>query len=302
MIMRGCKRTITGGLCVLAGFLLSGCAGTAVDHGDQGPAPPSWLEGLPERTVTAAPGEMVWAVVPELGSEAAAIRTYRLAAVTGAEAVLVDTIGNRYQGVPGALVHPASGFPEAELTVGTAVLADRWDAGKIVGRVARLEAGQVELDYDWNGVTVTGATDAVLVLPAGEGSLVLRWVGYRTPGVGTSAPGPWYKGLCFAESGEKVWISTDGGHVEVVAVGAVKPLADIGRAELAQGDAVAAYSWGHGYRRGVIEEVLEPGLRYTVKLEGGQTRPVFFDSLTAEPTWGSFLAPGGVAPRTDHGL
>ncbi len=288
MIIRGCRRAIAIGLSVLAAFLLCGCGGAAVDSVDQAePAPPGWLAGLPERAVEAAPGEMVWAVVPELGSEAVAIRTYLLEAATGTEAVLVDAIGNRYQGVPGVLVHPASGFPEAELAIGTVVLGDRWDAGKVVGRVARLEDGQVELDYDWNGVTVTGAMDAVMVLPAGEGGLALRWVGYRTPGAedsaGPSPGGPWYKGLCFAESNDRVWISADGGHLEIVARDAVKPLADLGRAELAQGDAVAAYSWGHGYRPGVIEEVLEPGLRYAVKLEGGETRPVFFDSLTAEP-------------------
>ncbi len=262
----------------LALLLMGACNGAVVDHGAAEPQPPSWLAGLPERTVEASPGETVWAVVPELGDDGARIGSYQLESAEGARAVLVDGIGNRYEGVPGALVHPVSGFPEAELALGTAVLADRWDAGGVVGRVSGLEAGRLELAYDWNGVTVTGTMDAVIALPAGEGSLALRWVGYRVEGAAA-----WSKGLCFAESGDQAWISADGGHVEVVAKDAVKPLADLGRGELGAGDAVAAYSWGHGYRPGVIEEVLEPGLRYAVKLEGGETRPVFFDSLTAEP-------------------
>ncbi len=133
-------------------------------------------------------------------------------------------------------------FPEAELAPGTAVFAGRWDDGRIVGRVTGLEDDRVELAYDWNGVTVTSPMDAVIVLPAGEGSLALRWVGYRL-----QAQGVWFKGLCFAESGEQLWISADGGHVDVVARDAVKPLlADLGRVELAAGDAVTACSWGAG--------------------------------------------------------
>lgn len=258
---------------------LSGCQRAAVDGGgDGGPQPPSWLAGLPERAVDSVAGETVWAVVPEPGSEAARLGTYRLESAAGAEAVLVDALGNRFEGVPGALVHSHSAFPEAELAVGAAVLAGRWDAGGVVGRVTGLEGGQVELAYDWNGVTVTSRMDAVMALPAAGDGLVLRWVGYRT-----ADAGGWYRGLCFAESGEQAWIRVDGGHVEVVARDAVKPLADLGRGEFEAGAAVAAYSWGDGYVPGVVEEVLEPGLRYAVRLESGDTRPVFFDSLTAEP-------------------
>lgn len=261
----------------LALLIACGCNGAVDDAG--GPRPPSWLAGLPERAVEASPGETVWAVVPELGNDGARIGSYRLESAEGRQAVLVDGIGNRFESVPGALVHPVSSFPEAELAVGVAVLADRWDADRVVGRVTSLEDGRVELAYDWNGVTVTGSMDAVMALPAADDSLVLRWVGYRPEGDDDS----WFKGLCFAQSGDKLWISTDGGNVEVVGVAAVKPLADLGRVAPATGDAVAAYSWGHGYRSGVVEEVLEPGLRYAVKLEGGETRSVFFDSLTSEP-------------------
>ena len=261
----------------LALVLACGCNGAAVDNrGDAEPGPPSWLASLPERTVTAASGETVWAVIPTPGSEAASLGAYLFESVEGARAVLIDGIDNRFEGVPGALVHPLSSFPEAELAPGAAAFASRWDAGAVVGRVAAVDAGKVELAYDWNGVTVTSALEAVMPLPAADGGLTLSWVGYRA-----GDAGGWSKGLCFAESDDRAWILADGGHVEIVAKGGVEPLVDLGRMELAAGDAVAAYSWGHGYRSGVIEDVLEPGLRYAVKLEGGETRPVFFDRLTA---------------------
>ena len=92
----------------------------------------------------------------------------------------------------------------------------------------------------------------------------------------------WYKGLCFAESSDRAWIRDDGGFARVVDRAAVKALGDLGRGEHAIGAEVSAYSWVGGFRSGVIEEVLEPGLRYAVKLEDGATRAFFFEDLTAD--------------------
>ncbi len=264
---------------VLALLALAGCGGGVEKTRDAGrtEGQPAWLAELPARTVEAAPGETVWAVVPLPGTAAAAVGTFRLEAVAGTRTVLADALGNRTE-VPGALVHPVSAFPEAELEVGSVVLADRWDARKVVGRVADLSAGEVRLAFDWNGVTVTGAMDVAVPLAALGDASPLAWVVYRTPGETAR-----YKGLRFAESGGRVWISDDGGQVMVVAEDAVERLADPGGEAFEEGDPVAAYSWGHGYRRGVIEAVLEPGLRYAVKVEAGPTRPYFFDSLTAAP-------------------
>ena len=239
---------------------------------------PSWLAELPRLTVEAGAGEPVWAVVPERGSEQAAVATYRLAAISGTGAALVDALGNRYEEVPGALVHPVSAFPSGELTAGAAVLADRWDAGKVVGRVTRLESDDLELAYDWNGVTTRGAMEVVMPLPAGGDRHVLRWVAFPSPAAAADAT--WFKGLCFAESEDRLWISADSGYVEIVAKDQVKILSDLGRAELQAGAKVAAYSWGYGYRPGVIAEVLEPGLRYAVELADGETRPFYFADLT----------------------
>ncbi len=257
---------------LLVHFGCGGAGGGAPEAGG-----PTWLAGLPRRNVEAAAGDEVWAVVPRGGREAATVATYRVESVSGSEAVLVDGLGRRFEGVPGALVHPRSGFPEGEMVEGTVVLGDRWDARGVVGRVAGLDGGRVRVAFDWNGATATDVLDSVMPLPASGESPVLRWVAYR-PAAGEGA---WYKGLCFAESDDRVWILDDGGFVEVAAREAVKVLGDLGGGDPAVGAEVAAYTWGHGYRSGVIEEVLEPGLRYAVRLEGGQTRAFFFEDLTA---------------------
>lgn len=256
-------------LALAAVLLAQGCGGGGTV--DPGPSGPAWLAGLPQRAVEAAPGETVWAVVPQAGSESATLSTYRVESAAGKTAVLVDALGNRLAEVPGALIHSAPGA--AEPAEGDVVLADRWDADRVVGRVAAAE-GAAQVAFDWNGVTETGAMDAMRPLATGGDSLALRWVGYR------SAPdGPWFKGLCFAESDEQLWIADDSGQAVIVARDAVKTLSDLG-AELAAGDEVSAYSWGHGYRSGRVAEVLEPGLRYAVELEGGEVRAFFFENLT----------------------
>ncbi|MCP3960582.1 MAG: hypothetical protein GY719_22290 [bacterium] len=263
---------------VLPGVLWLGACGEKgpVDSADLAAAAlPSWLAELPETAVEAAPGVRVWAVVPERGNEGARLATYRLVAASGTEAELLDDLGTRFEGVPGALVHPLSDLPEAELAAGVAVLADRWDADKLVGRVARIEGGEVEVVFDWNGSTATAAMDTVVPVPVAGGSRILRWVAYPSADGGT-----WHRGLCFAESDERLWINDDGGNVQMVARDSIRLLEDLGRGELQTGAEVTAYSWGHGYRRGVIEEVLEPGLRFSVKTEDGETRAFFFDALT----------------------
>jgi len=256
-------------------WILSGCSAPGEKTAEAGG--PAWLAGLAQRSVEAAPGDAVWAVVPRQGSEAATVATYRVEAVSATGAVLVDGLGRRFEDVPGALVHPVSAFPAGEIAEGTVVLGDRWDAPGIVGRVAGLDAGRIRVAFDWNGTTATEVLESVMLLPAAGESLALRWVAYRSdPGAGA-----WHKGLCFAENDDRVWIRDDGGFVAIAPRDAVKVLDDLGRGDHAVGAAVAAYSWAGGYRSGVIEEVLEPGLRYAVKLADGPTRAFFFEDLTA---------------------
>ena len=265
----------TRALTLAAWLALGGCGGDGGDPGAVGgPSLPSWLAELPQREVAAAPGAVVWAVVPEAGSESAALASYRVEAAASGTAVLVDALGNRFADVPGALIHPASRFSADEIAAGHVVLADRWDAEKVVGRVASREEGEIRVAYDWNGSTASGVMDAVLPLPGAGDSLALRWVAYR-PEVDAA----WYKGLCFGESDERLWIADDSGHVAIAERDAVRVLDDLGR-DLQPGDAVSAYSWGYGYRSGRITAVLEPGLRYAVELQDGETRAFFFDSLT----------------------
>ena len=281
---RWCERVpTTTALAAALAIVLGACGGGAADSGGEAgeteAAWPSWLAQLPRRAVAVAPGERVWAVVPERGSEHAAIASYRVEAVSGTAAVLVDALGNRYPDVPGALVHPLSAAAAGELADGAAVLAYRWDAGQVIARVTRRGSDGLELAHDWNGVTARGPMEAVTPLPAGGDGHVLRWVAFPSPAAGAGDV-TWYRGLCFAEDEDRLWISDDSEHVQVVAKDEVEVLSDVGRADLRPGSEVAAYSWGHGYRSGVIAEVLEPDLRYAVELADGGTRPFYFADLT----------------------
>ena len=267
--------TLTFGLAAILGAC--GGAGDSGDGAVDAPAAwPSWLAELPEQAAEGVAGEPVWAVVPERGSENATLATYRLEAVSGSTAVLVDTLGNRFEDIPGALVHPVSAFSAADLPSGAPALAERWDAGTVVGRVERPEEGELELAYDWNGVTLQTPMETVMPLPAEGDRQVLRWVAFPASSTGSA----WFKGLCFAESPSQLWIRTDAGHVEVIAKDAVRTLSDLGQADFQAGTAVAAYSGGHGYRDGSIREVLEPGLRYAVELAAGETKSFYFADLT----------------------
>ncbi len=260
------NRTAAAGL--LALLWMAGCGGDTSTL--------LLIAELPHRAVEAQPGETVWAAIPESGGESVTLGTFELESSAGNFASLTDILGNRFEKVPGALIYPLSGFSQtAKLATGSVALADRWDARKVVGRVASSEGDAVQIAFDWNGTTETAAMNVVMPLPAGGDSLVLRWVAYRVSAEGAT----WYKGLCFAESENNLWISADGGHLEVVERDQVRPLDDLGRS-LAVGDTVSAYSSGYGYRSGVIEEILEPDLRFGVKLDSGEIRPYFFENLT----------------------
>ncbi len=242
-------------------------------------APASWLAELPQRTVAARPGEKVWAVVPELGSERATIATYDVESANGTTATLLDAIGSRFEGIPGALVHPVTEYRTAELAAGMVVLADRWGANLVVGRLARLADGAAFVQHDWNGHTVVDEMAvAVPLLGAGE-DLALRWVSYQR-----EPAGPRLKGLCFAAGDDRVWIAEDNGFVAVLGRHEVEVLDSLGGRDFQPGDTVAAYLWGFGYRPGEVSTVLEPQLRYAVRLEGEQAaQPFFFTDLIASP-------------------
>lgn len=260
-------------------YLVTAACGGGAGPGKTEPGWPSWVEELPARAPQAAVGEVVWAVIPEQGSEDASLGTYRLEAAEGTTAVLSDNLGNRFGGVPGALVLALAAWPAGEPRPGDAALAHRWDAGPVVGRVELAEAGgtllaYTLLAYDWNGVTTRGAMDAVAPLATGEARPLPRWVAFH------DASGSWLKGLGFAEDGDRLWLRDDSGHARIVARDDVRALSDLGQSDLAAGSRVAAYSWGHGYRPGTVARELEPGLRYDVELASGETRAFYFADLT----------------------
>ncbi len=268
------SRQLSAAACGLV--LLAACTGDpapdAADGRTAAPRQAGWLAELPERPVTASVGDSVWAVVPRPGSGAAELAVYRVAAVAGATATLVDDIGNRYEEVPGALVHALAGAV-GELAPGAPVLADRWGAHRVVGRVVEAAADGAVVAYDWNGETVREPLSVAVPLPAAGDSLTLR------PLVYTAEDGARRLGLGVAEDEARVWIRAAGGFVAVREKASVEPADGLGARDFAVGEAVRVDDWALGLRDGTVAEVLEPGLRYAVALADGTTAPFFFDRM-----------------------
>jgi hypothetical protein len=217
---------------------------------------PPWAKALPARDVTAKAGEMVWATPPEAGSEMAKVGVFKVEAVSGKTATLSDKIGTKYPDVPGAVIHPLG--DKSKLKQGDVAHGYGWGASKVIGRVTKLEGGKITLKYWWGNSLTEGDVDHAE--PLRPEVAPMAWVAYSE----SASP---YKGLCIAIEGEKVWISTDSGHVITIEKSKVKPI-EIGTKKFKVGDKAQAYSWGLGYRLATVEKVVEPDLVYSLKFEG----------------------------------
>jgi hypothetical protein len=219
-------------------------------------APGAWITALPQKAVTAQVSDEVWATIPRAGEDMAEVGVYKVDSVEGNTATLIDKIGTKYPGVPGALIHALG--DATTLKADDAAQGHAWGASKVIGRVKTSEAGMVTLRYQFG----TGFTEKMMEQsqPLVTGVAPMAWVAYDNSG-------SWYKGLVVALEGGKAWISTDSGHIIMQDMPKLKALA-IGQPMFKEGDVVKAYSWGFGYLPGTIVKVVEPGMVYSVKLAG----------------------------------
>jgi len=187
----------------------------------------------------------------------------------GTTAMLVDAMDQKLAGVPGAVIHPAKSA--SPLRVGQIALCFSWATPAVLGRVARVDAaGGVVVQHDWAGATAQARVDHAE--PMARGLAPLAFVEFPRSG-GSS------RGIVIALSDRRGWLRTDSGHIEIRDRSVLRPLELDGR-PLAVGDAVRAYSWVGGFRRGVVRRVLEPGLRYAVQTAEDRPEQIhFFDSL-----------------------
>lgn len=232
-------------------------------------APPAWVSTLPDVMPQLMAGQRVWAAPPLRGSDMVDIGVYTVEGIHDRRVSLTDRLGQRIDGVPGALVHAA--IIGGKLNEGDIVLCYSFTLSAVLARVAKLKAGsEIEVHYDWAGTTKTSSIEHCQA-PV-EGIAPLAFVGFPKGG-GMS------RGLLIALGTDRGWVRTASGHVEAHSVKAFEKL-PIPPGDRVVGQKVRAYSWATGFQSGVVSNVSEPGLRYRVKLEGDKPeRDYFFTML-----------------------
>ena len=234
---------------------------------DAGDAPTAWMKDLPDATPVAGPNERVWAIVagstriPEVG-------IFSVEGIYDGLYSLIDRKGQRVDGVPPAVVHRAS---RDKVDSGELVLFQSPTTPAFLGRVAELiPGGEIEVYYDWAGKTRKAAADYAQ-RPV-TGIRPLAYVSF--PKAGRSS-----RGLVIALSDRRAWVRTAAGLVESHPRAAIRSL-PLPRQSLKVGSRVRAFRWATGFQLGTVVEIIEPGLRYRVNLDGDKPdEEYFFTSL-----------------------
>lgn len=227
---------------------------------------PEWSQQLPAQGLDAKVGDQVWAAIPRMGDVGSLTGVFRVESIKGKSAVLADSLGNRFEDVPGALIHH---LPERELKTGDLVLVDVAAQGPVWGRLTDPDS----VSYDWNGVTVSGvAAQAVPFSSDGESRSLQRLIYQHNERQ--------HLGLGIAEDSENVWVLEADGRVRVLAKSEVSAVSG-SDTDWQPGKKVLADSWASGLTTGEIVAVVEPGLRFQVNLAGSaEPRTLPFSSLT----------------------
>jgi hypothetical protein len=225
---------------------------------------PSWLRQLPDLPVKANEGALVWASAPVPSSDMALVAVYTVEGIRGHRANLIDKLGQKVRNVPGALIHPL-GAP-GHLKLGEVALCYTWSTGATLGRVAKARDREVQIEVDWAGATRTTSVDHAE--PMVKSIAPLGFVSY--PKFGHRS-----KGLVVALSKDKAWVQTSSGHVEIHDRSALAVLA-VPEESLETGARVEAYGWTTGFEPGTIARVVEPGVRYAVKLPSSKVEQITF--------------------------
>jgi hypothetical protein len=234
---------------------------------------PKWAAELPDVVPSVSKGQAVWATAPQPDTDIAVTAIYSLEGVYDGRASLVDRRGQRVDGVPLALVHPAKS--RRRLEEGELVLCYARTLPAALARVAEVSAGrEIEVKYDYSGKTKTAAIEHAEKPHTGITPMAF---------VGFDIGGTLSRGLLVALSDDKGWVRSGSGKIEVRPRDQLTAL-PLPKPDWVVGAKVRAFSWTGGYRSGVVHAVLEPGLRYTVELDDGHGQAAyFFSSLIPSP-------------------
>ena len=228
---------------------------------------PTWLGRLPAVSVPAKEGDRVWATIPIPGSEMGSVGIFTVDRIDGPKATIIDKMGQKTRGVPGALVHPLGA--EHRPKAGELVLCYSWTSAAALGRTLKAQSRGALVQLDWAGATKVLSVDHTEV-PV-RGIAPLAFVAF--PKFGRKS-----KGLVVAVSKSEAWIQASSGHIEIHPSATLEPL-EIAQ-DVSPGNRVAAYSWTNGFEIGTVRRALEPGLRYLVEVgEERVEQPYFFADL-----------------------
>ena len=255
------------GLATAILLLFSLACGNGTDQVDDdspaSSAESSWADELPAKTVeTTSDHQWFWAAIPDgAGAQISLVQS------SDDGAGWQDGLGRPVE-VPSALVHPFASLDEA-VTADVPQLVYVAGQGLVAGSCSG--AGEERsCRIDWNGETVAqGPQVSVASMEASP------WRIYGDAAMG----GLEMRGLEIAREQETVWLLNAGGQVEKHSQDSVRTQ-DL-RTDWKAGDAVAAFDWANGFRRGEVAGVLEEQLRFLVRLEDGSQESYFFDRLTS---------------------
>ncbi len=226
---------------------------------------PKWASQLPDVTISAKPGEKVWAIAPRSDTEMAEIGLYELEGVFDGLASLIDTMGQKVDRVPGAVVHHVGS--SKRLRKGDLALIFTWTTPGWLALVHRAKGGEeIKVHFDLAGATKEISVDHAE--PIVRKLLPLAYVGFPKSGA-TSM------GLLVAIDKQRGWVLTASSHIEIHPLSRLSVL-PIQKRSYKVGTKVLAFRWATGFQPGTIRSVDALGLRYTVHLDGNQPEAPFF--------------------------
>jgi hypothetical protein len=226
-----------------------------------------WIKLLPTRPAHATIDSTVWAAIPTKTD--VRIGVYRVLAVSGATASLLDVLRVRWDGVPGALLLPV--LDPLRLKTGEVVTYADWRGYVGVAIVTRmLPKPRVRFR---DGYGIVRDEDANVGEPLDGTVKPLAWVAFpKTADAPVLA-----RGIVFAVDGDTLFVRDDDGHAFVVERSKVHTIPFPAK-KLAVGDAIDAYTPEQGYKSGIVDRVFLPGLSYGVVVDG-VSRTYFFSDL-----------------------
>ena len=224
---------------------------------------PQWMKELPVVPLSVQSGDLVWATLANDFNEKGTLGVFRVVSVETNTAVLQDGHGNERGPVAAALIHPTTTLKVP--TKGAWVLGDRPDQHHTMGRIARIEEGDVWLDVADSAGTRTELFPHVQSIRAAiEPMGVVFWR--------ANATHPWQRGWVVATGDDMIWVLADDTKVHQVQKTHVR-LFSWAKQPLALGTKGSCMYVTTEYRACTVIEQIQPD-RYRVRWTASQAEGI----------------------------